>query len=302
MHSPNVTLRRMIRKRPITFALALALSATAALGTTPAPVAATSLPTDVRPSLSSAKDDIEAISKNGCRVGLKRTAVRTDCIYGDRYGKKKVALVGDSHAAHLFPALNKLAKARHWRLDVQTKVSCRFVDLPIVSRELGRRYTECEQWRLNVVAYLRANPQHMVVYVVARAMAVVKPEHDDPAVQGHALARLMKQIPGKQVVIVDTPTSYHDVPACLAENRDHIEACGTDRNRAFSWRHLILEKAAVGDVPGATLVNLSKQICPPAEKCQAVHNGMIVWRDYHHLTRTFSKSLALALGAKLPLP
>jgi len=287
-----------------TVALALVLGISALLGATPAVVSATSLPADVRPSLGTAASDIESISKNGCRVGLSRVKVRTDCIYGDPYGTRRVALIGDSHAAHLFPPLNALAKARHWKLNIQTKISCRFVDLPIWSRELNRRYSECEQWRRNVVSYLQQWRPHMVIYLVARSMAVLpdRPQDDDPTAQGHGLARLMKQIPGKKAVIVDTPTSYHDVPTCLAANRTHIEACSTPRNRAFSWRHMILEKTAVADVAGATLVNLSKQICPVADDCQAVLKGMIVWRDYHHLTKTFAKSLKSRLATTLPAP
>jgi hypothetical protein len=276
----------------------------AAVGITPLPAAASVLPADVQPALGSASTDIEAISKNGCRVGLSRVRVRTDCIFGDRYGTRRVALVGDSHAAHLYPPLNGLAKARHWKLNVQVKISCRFVDLPIWSREMDRRYTECEKWRKNVVTYLQQWRPQLVIFVVARSMAVLpdRPQDDDPTVQGHALARLMKQIPGKKAVIVDTPTSYYDVPACLAEHQSNIEACATPRNRAFSWRHMILEKTAVADVAGATLVNLSKQICPVAEDCQAVLGGYIVWRDYHHLTKTFAKTLQAALASKLPSP
>ena len=58
--------------------------------------------------------------------------------------------------------------------------------------------------------------------------------------------------------------------------------------------------SAVADDPGAILVNLSKDICPVADYCQPVLNGYIVWRDFHHLTRTFAKTLKSALAAKIP--
>ena len=133
-------------------------------------------------------------------------------------------------------------------------------------------------------------------------MAVLpsRPGDDDPAVQGHALARFMAKIPGKHVVIVDTPTAYYDVPVCLAAHKSNIEACATNRDLAFSWRHLTLETTAVADDLGSLLVNLSKNICPLAEDCQAVLNGYIVWRDFHHLTNTFAKTLKSALATKLP--
>jgi hypothetical protein len=282
--------------------LALALAATAMLALAPATATATALPANVRPSLADAPNDIEVISTNGCRVKALRVEPRTDCIYGDPNGTKQVVLVGDSHAAHLFPPLNMLAKARHWKLIVHTKISCRFVDLRHMSRELEREYYECEQWRNKVIERLRAKPPAMTIFVVARGLEPLpnRPGDNDPAVQGHALARLMVQIPGGHVVIVDTPTSYHDVPACLQANQSQIEQCATDRDLAFTWRHMILEQTAVADDPGATLVNISKQICPIADDCQAVRNGMIVWRDFHHLTRTFAKSLQSALAARIP--
>ena len=271
------------------------------LALAPATVTATSLPSNVKPALSDAASDIEVITTNGCRVPASRISVRTDCIYGDTAGTKKVALVGDSHAAHLFPPVNALAKQKHWKLNVQTKISCRFVDLPLIY--LGSRYTECEQWRLNVIAYLNKNPQDLVIFVVARRMTPLpdRPQDDDPTVQGHALARLMTQIPGKHAVIVDTPSSYYNVPKCLANHLNNIEACATPRSLAFDEpRHMDLEQAAVADDPNATLVNLSKDICPVADNCQPVLNGYIVWRDNLHLTRTFSKTLQGSLGSKLP--
>ena len=51
---------------------------------------------------------------------------------------------------------------------------------------------------------------------------------------------------------------------------------------------------------GATLVDLSDVICPGKGTCPAVVDGMIVYRDDHHLTSTFAASLAPILGERLP--
>jgi hypothetical protein len=171
---------------------------------------------------------------------------------------------------------------------------------------LGSEYTQCATWRLNVVAYLKSHPQDMVIFVVARRMTPLpsRPQDDDPVVQGHALARLMTKIPGKHVVIVDTPYSYKDVPKCLqnhAGESDQVEECSTTRYQSFDMsRHMVLEQTAVDDDPGSALVNLSKNICPVAEYCMAVYNGYIVMRDNLHMTRTFAKTLKAPLAAKLP--
>jgi peptidoglycan/LPS O-acetylase OafA/YrhL len=269
---------------------------------TPKPTAppALALPPDVQPALVDARSDSELIARDGCLLGTLPTVPHSDCWFGDSGGSKTVALVGDSHAAVFFPPLNRIAKARGWRLVAYTKISCRFLDLPLISRELQREYTECETWRENVVALLQAHPVDLSIFVVARGMEVVNQADDDPRVQGHSLARMMARIPGKHAVIVDTPQSIYDPPACLSANLDNVWNCATPRNRAFNWRYLKLEKTATDD-SGARLINLSDDICP-GDPCPAVLNRMIVYRDVHHLTATFALSLAPELEAALPDP
>jgi len=258
------------------------------------------LPADVQPALVDARRDSELIARNGCLLGTAGSMPRDGCVFGDTAGNRTLALVGDSHAAVFFPPLNRLAKEKGWRFVAYTKISCRFVDLPLVSRELQREYHECYTWRQNVIARLQQDPADLVVYVVARGMAVVNQADDDPRAQGRGLARLMAQIPGREAVIVDTPQSIYDLPACLSDNLNNYWRCATPRNRAFNWRHLKLEKAAVAET-GATLINLSDRICP-GDPCPPVINNMIVHRDPHHLTETFALSLTRPLRDALPWP
>ena len=58
-------------------------------------------------------------------MGLDATSVPPACGYGDPNGTFTLALVGDSHAAQWFIALDAIAKARHWRLETFAKVRCR---------------------------------------------------------------------------------------------------------------------------------------------------------------------------------
>ena len=58
-------------------------------------------------------------------------------------GRFTVALVGDSHAAHWFPALERLAKHKGWRIVTFVKVSCPFIDMRVRNLALKREYREC---------------------------------------------------------------------------------------------------------------------------------------------------------------
>ncbi len=179
------------------------------------------------------------------------------------------------------------------------KLSCRFVDLPIYSRVLKREYTECEAWRPLVIKRLQALKPDLTIVSAAMGMEPMTPADNSPAVQGTAMARLLRQIPGRKAIIVDTPAPDVDVPVCLSAHTSDVRACATTRAVAYSWRHRTLEVTATRATPGATLVDLSAAICP-YDPCPAVLNGMIVYRDNFHLTATFSASLAPQLAAALP--
>ena len=49
---------------------------------------------------------------------------RPACVYGDRGARTTVVLFGDSHAMQYFPALQRIAGRRHWRLVELTKAAC----------------------------------------------------------------------------------------------------------------------------------------------------------------------------------
>jgi hypothetical protein len=139
----------------------------------------------------------------------------------------------------------------------------------------------------------------LVIVAADQELPVVVDRDDDPELQGAAMARLIERVPGEVAIIVDTPRSDHDVPACLAAHRKEIERCTTTRSAAFGWRYLRRE-AEAARLTGATLVDLSAVTCP-TDPCPPVVGSMLVYRDHHHLTATFVRSLVDELGAALPV-
>jgi peptidoglycan/LPS O-acetylase OafA/YrhL len=257
------------------------------------------LPTGLQPPLVSARDDKEQLIADGCFSSLKGSAPK-DCTFGDPNGAFTVALVGDSHASHWFPAIEQIAKVNGWRLITYVKASCVFVDLPIFSPLLKREYTECEAWRPLVVQRLVAEQPDLVIVSSDRWLPPVNKIDEDPTRQGEAMARLLLQIPGRIAILADTPAAATDVPVCLSAHLQDITRCATSRLYAFGRQHLIRERAAA-KASGATLIDLSDAICP-GDPCQPVVRGMIVYRDDHHLTATFAASLAAIMESRLPIP
>ena len=257
------------------------------------------LPVDIQPTLAVARSDKERIIGDGCFMSL-RGSKPPDCVYGNPEGSYTVALVGDSHAAHWFPAVEAIANARGWRLLTFTKASCVFVDLPIYSPILKREYSECEAWRPLVVQRLIEAQPDLTIVSSDRWLPTEVKGDADPTRQGEAMARLLLQIPGAVAIIGDTPASRYDVPVCLSQHLSDITRCATPRIEAFGRQKLVRERAAAL-AANATVVDLSDAICP-ADPCQAVVGDTIVQRDDHHLTATFAASLAGQLEAALPIP
>jgi peptidoglycan/LPS O-acetylase OafA/YrhL len=268
---------------------------TAAPTATPGPQR---LPADVAPPLSKARKDSESIVRDKCSLAISGSKPPI-CFYGPKDATLTVALVGDSHAAHWFPALERLADERGWRLVPFTKYSCTFVDMRIYSAWLKREYTECEAWRGNVVKALRELKPDLVVVTSHRWFPTIVAGDDDATRQGEAMARLLRQLPGRIVLLADTPISRYDVPACLSRNLKDIRRCASDRAYALGAKPHARERVAAR-LTGATLVDLSDVICPGKGTCPAVVDKMIVYRDDHHLTATFAASLAPILGERLP--
>jgi len=101
-------------------------------------------------------------------------------------------------------------------------------------------------------------------------------------------------------ILADTPISRYDVPSCLSGHLRDVRDCATDRAYAFGSKPNVREQVAA-ERSGAAFVDLSDVICPGDGACPAVLDGMIVYRDDHHLTATFSAALAPILGGRLPV-
>ena len=248
------------------------------------------LPNDVRPSLANARADEERLRGDGC-LGFERATRPPDCRYGDAAGVFTVALVGDSHAAQWFPAIERIAKARHWTLLTYVKVACPFLDMRVSNVALKREYRECADWNEAVVSRLRAVKPGLTLVSMSRfAIHPVLARDATVAAQGAALARLVSRLPGPVALIVDTPEAGRDVPSCLARHLSDVRACAIPRSVALSGGLGKLERAAAS-ASGAGLIDLTSRICRD-DPCPVVVGDRIVFRDTRHLTATFSRWLA----------
>ncbi len=256
------------------------------------------LPANAIPSIDKVRADEDRLRADGCLV-VERVTTTPSCWYGAEAGTFTLALVGDSHAAQWFPAAESVANHEGWRLVVFAKVSCPFLDMPVVNLALKREYRECAAWNRNVVRRLDTlHPDLTLVTMSRTAAPALNPEDDTVAARGAALGRMLEQIQSKVAVLVDTPFAGFDVPGCISLHMDDVRRCMIPRSTAFAGGLGKIEQIAAR-ASGASLVDLTDNICPGTGACPVVIGRIILYRDLGHLTQTFARSLAPALAAAL---
>jgi peptidoglycan/LPS O-acetylase OafA/YrhL len=264
------------------------------------------VPTDLIPPLAKARSDIAAIYHDGCHAAATDVKPQ-ECTYGDAGSPTTVVLFGDSHAAQWFPAFERLAGERHWRLISLTKGACPAADVPIWSETLKRPYAECDEWRVAALKRIAAARPALVVVSNSRNVlliddagkAIASRTHDD--VWSPGLARMLgrlRALAPNVVLIGDTPNPKNDPPVCLSAHLDDSVACATAATEAIGIERLAVE-ASVAAMQGTGFIDPTDWVCP-SDPCPVVIDRWLVYRDGGHIATAFSRALAPYLEEQLP--
>ena len=274
---------------------------------TPRPAPTDFTVANLRPALGQAATDYEQDWRDNC-LGWKASTspiVSSKCVYGNKSGSYTVALVGDSHASALFPGVNVVAKAHGWKLIPYMKIDCSFLDFPdlVYHGPPEVPYPECMSWNDNIIAKLKANPPDLIIVSQSRWIFTASDAEGTIYQQSQAFIRELQKLPdsSKLVIIQDPPLpTAFKVPECLSTQLNDYRKCTYARRTGYGSAMGQREQAAA-KATGAGLIDLTAQICPGGtnDPCPTVQNGMIMWRDEHHLTATYAASLAPYIDAQL---
>ncbi|WP_328359279.1 acyltransferase [Mycobacterium sp. NBC_00419] len=259
----------------------------------------TAVPANLTPPLDNAAAEEKAVYRNGCMLDFFQVT-QPDCFAGDTASPTRVALVGDSHAAMWTPALKEIANQQHWRLETLAKAGCPVLDLPISSPLLNREYTECEQWRGEVVTRLRAEHNQLIVISMWRGYGVEDwpsgfRTYDTAWIE--SMARLVKDLRGSgaQVLVLGPiPAPHANVPICISGHLDDATACALTRSKAVDQSGIAAETAAT-TANGGQYADLTDLFCT-AERCPVIVGNTLVYFDWNHATPAYTQVLAPAIG------
>ena len=257
----------------------------------------TGLPANITPSLQGALLDKPVIYTNQCHAGFGRTKPKR-CVYGDPNGTTVVALYGDSHAAQWFPAFEKVAIKRHWRLMVYTKSGCPPAELLTYNRIIGRTYPECIEWRRQVIEAMKA--EGVQVTFIAWFQRSLDSTTRKPfwqkqwrdALQG--TYDTMKTAGIQPVLLEDTPYMNDMVPACLSRNYTEVGRCSV--HIGTGYRDDLASMLDDFRAAGENVLWVRQWFCADTV-CPTIVGNMLMYRDDNHMTVTYSSFIAPMLDA-----
>ncbi|MFQ6398115.1 acyltransferase family protein [Nocardia sp. KC 131] len=247
----------------------------------------------MRPSVFEGSKDAPKPTFDGCITPNRD--VRS-CTYGDETASHAIAVVGGSHSEHWLPALELLALEHHFRIVTFLKEGCPLTLSDEPSYALAP-FPECHEWSTEILDLLAEQRPDWVFITATRPGSddgdEVPPEFLDiwSALSDRGLNAL---------AIRDTPWLRRDgvhyrATDCLA-NHGTPDSCGMDRA-------LVLEPNNPAEQPASAYPNifpldLTDAVCR-ADRCRVVEGNVLIYRDEHHLTASYVRSLAPELGRQI---
>ena len=253
------------------------------------------------PSPIDAEDDLPRTYDDDCQAGFDDDDPSQWCAYGPEDAEATVVITGDSHSLNWFPALEELAEERGWRLVVLSKSACAFTGV-LVGRD-GDPYDECLKWnRAAVDEIAEIEPDLLFTSSSVKGVphGVTTETGEDPGrVMADGMVELWDRVNAIGVPVLavrDTPRVGDDVLECLSGNLDDPAAC--DRAVGEAMETADPQELAVAEAEDARMIDLTDRFCV-GDTCSVVIGNVVVYRDSHHITETYSRMLADDLGARM---
>jgi peptidoglycan/LPS O-acetylase OafA/YrhL len=258
------------------------------------------LPVDeIVPTPSVALKDNPDVYRLGCHVGQKSGMVKK-CEFGPNDADITIAIVGDSHAAQWLPAVQGLIGSRKWHVTSYTKSRCGYGDTHVLWPG-NKPYLSCQEWVKNLTSILLNNPPDIVIASEWRGYRAIgvngKKQDVEKIAEGLESAwRRLQRAGIKVVAIRDTPWMNHDVAACVAKyGEDARFRCARSRVDVLGSDPI---EIAAKRTRGVIYIDMSDKFCDDST-CRPIIGNVLVYRDSHHMTAEYARTLAFALDSAL---
>ena len=214
---------------------------------------------------------------DGCHLNYHES-ISPLCEFGKLDSSKTVVLYGDSHALQWFPALEKLAIEKGFKLISLTKSACPSID--VVRESVGAfKMENCAAWRENAIARITsAKPDLIILSSFEHFVPQGDPRNVEQwwAEGSERTYQILKPLSAKVVYLLDTPLPKRNIPDCLAS---------TSSDKCLADSKLGLPQTANFEIidPATWLCSLD---------CPGIVHGNVAYRDASHISVATSLELS----------
>ncbi|GAB3272704.1 acyltransferase family protein [Arthrobacter pigmenti] len=227
---------------------------------------------------------------DGCWV-VAPYSDRINCTYGR--GPTNVAVVGNSHAGHWMPALQKLAQKHDWTITTYLVSRC----APSAAKQkfdTPEKTQNCYDYGQWVLEETSGAKYDLVITSERQSVPILGRAPDTsykPAVEGYERYLREWAAGGTNILAFKDPTfpGVH-IPDCLATNPDDHSQCSATRDEWIVQDPLV---AAVRNVnlPAVSSVSFDDLVCAP-DRCRGVNGKVVTYFDSSHLSATYVETMA----------
>jgi len=249
------------------------------------------------PRLAALKDDKG--DAYACYPGVPPSGKLLECASwgSERPDAVRVAIQGDSHGAMLTQALIPLLEDLNWHLDAYNAQGCRW---RTIERSPGsappkpnQTDADCADFRPAVNdRFLTAQRYDVILVTGYRGVDVTAQQVDTLAADQSAVWTPVVERGTRVIAIADNPAVPDALSNCVIEDvtkgRDGSRCVIPEVEGMNSPDSMAL---TVARTPGADLIDLSDLYCVDGG-CPMIIGNVITYRDSHHLSATYAKTVA----------
>lgn len=224
------------------------------------------------------------------------------CTFGNPDSDTRMLLIGNSHAAVWFPALEQIAEARSWRLDTYYRQACTF---NAASRETSRPVVQetCDKWTNNLTKKLASDPPYDYVFTSAIGTNDSFFDSDtgesgpELGIDGYREVWQPLIDRGADIMALrDYPRLSETAAQCAL---DELRAdCVVKQSKAVTPLDEEVLVNAAKSIDGAHPIDMTHMFCQDGD-CPTTIGNVRVFRDPAHFTATYAETLAKPLGQAL---
>lgn len=233
----------------------------------------------LRPTTKNAPTDHNQGFIDGCHVGKNVGYAKKVCVYGTKTGyRSTIAIIGDSHSAHWLGAVQQFAEKYKIRVLYATKSGCTLSSTPRPD------YPSCTTWNQRIIPKIAKYKPDVALIKANNTQSGYK--HDPGIIEKF---RELNANNIKVFAIRDTPYFNVYIPECVRKYGRNSAKCKVAKS------HIPPKPAWVTRLraePYVKYVDYTNLICNTGKYCNPTQGNVILVRDKHHLTNSYSSTFS----------